>query len=78
TRKRTGKLVDEDWARNSGTMGILLEKRKMYIDDSSGHTPTEVRSRARRIYREQSGLSLIMLDYLQLMRVTSLSDNRTL
>lgn len=59
-------------------MGILLEKRNMYIDDSSGLTPTEVRSRARRIFREHGGLSLIMIDYLQLMRVPSLSDNRTL
>ncbi|MEQ4924273.1 replicative DNA helicase [Proteus hauseri] len=78
TRIRTGQLDDEDWARISSTMGILLEKRNMYIDDSSGLTPTEVRSRARRIYREHGGLSLIMIDYLQLMRVPSLSDNRTL
>ena len=78
TRIRTGQLDDEDWARISSTMGILLEKRNMYIDDSSGLTPTEVRSRARRIFREHGGLSLIMIDYLQLMRVPSLSDNRTL
>ncbi|HEK2601045.1 TPA: replicative DNA helicase [Proteus mirabilis] len=78
TRIRTGQLDDEDWARISSTMGILLEKRNMYIDDSSGLTPTEMRSRARRIYREHGGLSLIMIDYLQLMRVPSLSENRTL
>ncbi|WP_139374803.1 DnaB-like helicase C-terminal domain-containing protein, partial [Salmonella enterica] len=60
TRIRTGQLDDEDWARISGTMGILLEKRNMYIDDSSGLTPTEVRSRARRIFREHGGLSLII------------------
>ncbi|MDR7345064.1 replicative DNA helicase [Pantoea alhagi] len=78
TRIRTGQLDDEDWARISGTMGILLEKKNIYIDDSSGLTPTEVRSRARRIFRENDGLSLIMIDYLQLMRVPSLSDNRTL
>lgn len=59
-------------------MGILLEKRNIYIDDSSGLTPTEVRSRARRIAREHGGIGLIMIDYLQLMRVPSLSDNRTL
>lgn len=78
TKIRTGQLDDEDWARISSTMGILLEKRNMYIDDSAGLTPTEVRSRARRIFREHDGLSLIMIDYLQLMRVPSLSDNRTL
>ncbi|BCQ47304.1 replicative DNA helicase [Erwinia rhapontici] len=78
TRIRTGQLDDEDWARISSTMGIMMEKKNMYIDDSSGLTPTDVRSRARRIFREHGGLSLIMIDYLQLMRVPALSDNRTL
>lgn len=78
TRIRTGQLDDDDWARVSSTMGLMLEKGKMYIDDSSGLTPTEVRSRARRIAREYGGLSMIMVDYLQLMQVPALADNRTL
>ncbi|MGV3345319.1 replicative DNA helicase [Enterobacteriaceae bacterium LUAb1] len=78
TRIRTGQLDDDDWARISSTMGLLVEKKNMYIDDSSGLTPTEVRSRARRVFRENGGLSLIMIDYLQLMRVPSMSENRTL
>ncbi|NRA54789.1 MAG: replicative DNA helicase [Gammaproteobacteria bacterium] len=78
TKIRTGQLEDDDWARVSSTMGILLEQGKMYIDDSSGLTPTEVRSRSRRIAREHDGVSMIMIDYLQLMTVPALSDNRTL
>lgn len=78
TRIRTGQLDDEDWARISGAMGILLENKNIFIDDSSGLTPTELRSRARRIYRDNGGLSMIMVDYLQLMRVPELKDNRTL
>ncbi|MDV2857136.1 MULTISPECIES: replicative DNA helicase [Oceanimonas] len=78
TRIRTGQLDDEDWGRLSSTMGMLLEKGQLYIDDSSGLTPTEVRSRARRVAREHGGLSMIMIDYLQLMTVPSLADNRTL
>ena len=78
TRIRTGQLNDEDWARISSTMGLLLEKRNMYIDDSSGLTPGDVRSRARRVFRDHGGLSLIMIDYLQLMRVPALLENRTL
>jgi len=77
-RVRTGQLDDDDWGRLSSTMGMLLERGKMYIDDSSGLTPTEVRSRARRVAREHGGLSMIMIDYLQLMRVPALSENRTL
>ncbi|WP_302184706.1 DnaB-like helicase C-terminal domain-containing protein, partial [Salmonella enterica] len=76
TRIRTGQLDDEDWALISGTMCILLEKLNMYIDYSSGLTMTEVRSLARSIFREHGGLSLIMIDYLQLMLVQSLSYNR--
>ena len=78
TKIRTGQLDDEDWARLSSTMGLLIEKGKMYIDDAAGLTPTEVRSRARRIARDHGGLSLIMVDYLQLMRAPQFADNRTL
>ncbi len=78
TKVRTGQLDDDDWARLSQTMKSMLEQGKMYIDDSSGLTPTEVRSRSRRIARDHGGVSMIMIDYLQLMRVPSLSENRTL
>jgi len=78
TKIRTGQLGDEDWARLSSTMGLLIEKGKMFIDDAAGLTPTEVRSRARRIARDNGGLSLIMVDYLQLMRAPQFADNRTL
>ncbi|ABJ90812.1 replicative DNA helicase [Buchnera aphidicola] len=75
---RTGKLNNEEWSRISSTMQILLKKKNIYIDDSSGLTPNEVRSRSRKIYRENNGLSLIMIDYLQLIKIPSLSGNRTL
>lgn len=78
TKIRTGQLDDDDWSRLSSTMGSILDQGKMFIDDSSALTPTELRSRARKIARESGGLSMIMVDYLQLMRVPSASDNRTL
>ncbi|WP_052749132.1 replicative DNA helicase [Arsukibacterium ikkense] len=78
TKVRTGQLEDEDWARLSSAIELLNSKGKMYIDDASGLTPTEVRSRARRVAREHGGLSMIMVDYLQLMTVPGLSENRTL
>ncbi len=79
TKIRTGQISDdEDTAKISSTMAILQERNNIYIDDSSGLTPTELRSRARRIYRENGGLSLIMVDYLQLMRAPGFADNRTL
>ncbi len=77
TRIRTGQLDDEDWARISGTMGILLEKRNIYIDDSSRPDADRSALPCARIAREHGGIGLIAIDHLQLMRVPSL-DNRTL
>ena len=78
THIRTAQLDDEEWARMSGTIKTLKKKDNLYIDDSSGLTPMELRTRARKIARDKGGISLIMIDYLQLMRVPSLSENRTL
>lgn len=78
TKIRSGQLDDEDWARLSSTMGMLLQKQNIFIDDASGLTPPELRSRARRMYKEHGGLSMIMIDYLQLMRVPEYDGNRTL
>ena len=52
-----------------------MSNAKIYIDDSAGLTPTEVRARARRLKREH-GLGLIVIDYLQLMQVTGTTENR--
>ena len=78
TKIRTGQLDDNDWARVASAIQLLNAEGKMYIDDGSGLTPTEVRSRARRVAREHGGLSMIMVDYLQLMTVPGMSENRTL
>ncbi|WP_373100627.1 MULTISPECIES: replicative DNA helicase [Pasteurellaceae] len=79
TKIRTGQGLDEsDWSKIGSTLGIFKQKPNLFIDDSSGLTPTELRSRARRVYRENKGLSLIMVDYLQLMRAPGFADNRTL
>ena len=79
TKIRTGQNLDEtEWSKIASVFGMFKQKNNLYIDDSSGLTPTELRSRARRVYRENGGLSMIMGDYLQLMRVPGFSDNRTL
>ncbi len=78
TRIRTAQLDDQEWARVSNTMAMLKDKDNLFIDDSSGLTPMDVRSRARKLARERGGISLIMVDYLQLMRVPSLSDNHVI
>ncbi|MDO1856515.1 DnaB-like helicase C-terminal domain-containing protein, partial [Escherichia coli] len=51
---------------------------KIYTDSSSGSTPAEERRLARSMARKHGGIGLIMIDYLQPMRVPALSDNRSL
>ena len=54
-----------------------LKDLPLYIDDSSMLTPMELRARARRIARQEpNGLSLIVVDYLQLMQLPVSTENR--
>ncbi|MCK0537479.1 replicative DNA helicase [Alcanivorax quisquiliarum] len=72
---RSGRLDPDDWPRISSAIQMLSE-RKLFIDDTGGLSPLEMRARARRVARECGGeLGLIMVDYLQLMQVPG-SDNR--
>ncbi|MBD9426886.1 MULTISPECIES: replicative DNA helicase [unclassified Pseudomonas] len=77
TKVRSGKLDDDDWPRLTSAVNLLNE-RKLFIDDTAGISPTEMRARARRLAREHGDIGMIMVDYLQLMRIPGSSgDNRT-
>ncbi|MCC7258850.1 MAG: replicative DNA helicase [Gammaproteobacteria bacterium] len=71
---RNGRFAEDDWPRINGAIRQMAEAR-IFIDDTPAMTPTEIRSRARRLQREH-GLELIVLDYLQLMRVAGNTENR--
>lgn len=72
---RTGNLGDADWPRVTSAISLINQKNNLYIDDTPGLTPNELRARARRLKREH-GLSLVVVDYLQLMQVGG-GENRT-
>ncbi|WP_423911051.1 replicative DNA helicase [Candidatus Spongiihabitans sp.] len=72
---RTGRLGDEDWPRLNSAVG-LLDKAPMFVDDSAGLNALDLRSRARRIARENNNLGLIIVDYLQLMQASDNTENR--
>jgi replicative DNA helicase len=76
TRMRNGRLENDDWDK-LGMAVAKLRNRPLYIDDTSGLSPSEMRSRARRVAREHGDLGMIMVDYLQLMQVKGSSENRT-
>ncbi len=77
TKVRSGKLDDDDWPRLTSAVN-LLNDRKLFIDDTAGISPSEMRARTRRLVREHGDLALIMVDYLQLMQIGGSSgENRT-
>lgn len=76
-RMRTGQLVDEDWPRLTSAVSVMSDA-KMFIDDTPGITPTEMRAKARRIARQHGEIGLIVVDYLQLMRMGGKIESRTL
>ncbi|PIE24889.1 MAG: replicative DNA helicase [Neptuniibacter caesariensis] len=77
SRVRNGKLEEEDWPKLTTAVNMMRDK-PLFIDDQAGISPNELRARARRIVREHGPLSLIMVDYLQLMQMkTPGIDSRT-
>ena len=72
---RTGKLEEDEWPRLTSAINILAET-KIFIDDTPALSPTEVRSRSRRLARDHGQLGLIVLDYIQLMQSPSSGENR--
>lgn len=74
-RLKTGKLNDDEWQRLTFALGKLHEA-PIHIDETPGLNPTDLRARARRLYRQCGKLGLIVVDYLQLMSTLRHGDNR--
>jgi len=62
---RTGNLQDDDWDRLVESAGVIGSS-KLIIDDTPGISISELRSKCRK-YKMEHGLSMIIIDYLQLM-----------
>jgi replicative DNA helicase len=66
-RVRIGRINDNEW-NNLTTSFHKLNNVGMYFDDASDLTADDIRARARRLHRKlDGGLSLIVVDYLQLI-----------
>ncbi|QQK01338.1 replicative DNA helicase [Burkholderia anthina] len=74
-RMRTGRLTDEDWPKLTHAVQKMSEAQ-IFIDETGGLNPMELRSRARRLARQCGKLGLIIVDYLQLMSGSSQGENR--
>ncbi|MBW7865992.1 MAG: replicative DNA helicase [Candidatus Hydrogenedens sp.] len=73
-RLRDGFLAEAEFPKVQRAAGILAGA-KIFIDESSGLTPLELRSKARRLDTQQK-LDLIIIDYMQLMHVSGRAESR--
>lgn len=75
---QTAQMSPEEWAKfNNGVMHLMHSQ--LYIDDRNDLPPSEIRSVCRKIAKNHdSGLGLIVVDYLQLMKVPGKEGNRVL
>jgi len=71
---RKGNLSDQEWVRVSRGMNQLTDAM-LFIDDTSGITVLDMKSKARRL-QKRHGLDLLIIDYLQLMRGSGRIENR--
>lgn len=71
---RTGQLTDEEWEKLIESAGVI-GRSNLIIDDTPGISISELRSKCRKFKLEQD-LSMIIIDYLQLMSGSGRSDSR--
>ncbi len=63
---RTGNLMNNDWKRINEAVS-QLSNTNLVIDDTPGITIGEIRAKCRRLASSEKGLSLVVIDYLQLI-----------
>ena len=72
---RSGNLNPDDFTRLSGA-AARLKDRPLFIDDTPGISPLELRNRIRQLAREHGAPAMVMVDYLQLMSASTPGDGR--
>ena len=72
-----GNINDEDMMRITSAFNLLNQRGKfLYVDDRGGLTPMQISAEIRKIYREHGGVSMVMIDYLQLMKFPGYENDK--
>ena len=71
---RTGQLNDQEWEKLIESAGVI-GRSNLIIDDTPGISISELRSKCRK-FKLEHNLSMIIIDYLQLMTGSGRSDSR--
>ncbi|WP_081570058.1 replicative DNA helicase [Moraxella catarrhalis] len=75
-RLMSANMNEDEWGRFMNGVTLLQDKH-LYIDDRSDLSPSEIRATCRRIAKNHpDGLGFVLIDYMQLMRVPGMGDNK--
>ena len=72
---RCGNIDQTDWPRLNNSVS-LLSGTHMFIDDSGALTPFDIKNKIKKIKNTYSDIGLVIIDYIQLIKVPGLQDNR--
>ncbi|HIH2762433.1 MAG TPA: replicative DNA helicase [Candidatus Azoamicus sp. MARI] len=72
---RCGNIDQTDWPRLSNSVA-LLSGTHMFIDDSGALTPFDIKNRIKKIKNTYNDIGLVIIDYIQLIKVPGLQDSR--
>ena len=76
---RSANLTDRQWEKTI-QQAKKLESMNIHIDDVPNISPMDIRAKARRLskqYRNDGGVKLVVVDYIQLMQMPGRTENRT-
>ena len=68
-------LKSEEWLELTKASAKIYDA-PMYIDDTAGISPMEIRAKLRRLVIKEKDLALLVVDYLQLMKIKGRTDSR--
>lgn len=74
TRLKSGKLLESDWPKMGHTIGRIGEA-PLWLHEASASTILSIRAEARRV-SAKTGLGMIIVDYIQLLKGTQTKENR--
>ena len=78
TNLRSANMTEDEWMRFAGGVSFF-QSFHLYIDDRNNLSPSEMRATCRRIAKNHAeGIGMIVVDYLQLMKVPGMENNRVL
>jgi replicative DNA helicase len=74
-RLKTNKMTSEEWKKLSESM-LKLSKLPIFIDDNPNLTLSDIRLKLRKVFSEKKKTGVIIIDYLQLMKISFNMENR--